>query len=148
MHGRIFWLLTLSFGLASFSAAAIRVHFIPFLIESGVDPSTAAFATGASALCKWPGSSFSRHWIDAGQDVLIIGVFLLQSLAMMILLIGQAPVMIGLFIIVFGAAQGAITLARPSILAGLYGSSHYGRISSVLAVLLTLTSTAAPLAQV
>jgi len=38
-----------------------------------------------------------------------------------------------------------VTLARPSILAGLYGSSHYGRISSVMAVCLTITGTVAPL---
>ena len=46
----------------------------------------------------------------------------------------------------FGAAQGAGTLVRPSILADLYGAAHYGRISGVMVLFLTLTSTAAPLA--
>jgi MFS family permease len=53
--------------------------------------------------------------------------------------------MIWLFIVIFGASQGATTLARPSILAELYGSSHYGRISSIMAIFLTLATTSAPL---
>jgi hypothetical protein len=65
--------------------------------------------------------------------------------AMLLLLLGQAPLVIGVFILVFGASQGAATLARPSILAEHYGTSHYGRISSVMAIFLTLTSTSAPL---
>jgi MFS family permease len=77
--------------------------------------------------------------------VIVIGIFALQSAAMMILLIGQAPLMLGLFIIIFGASQGAATLARPSILAELYGSSNYGRISSVMILFLTLAGTSAPL---
>jgi MFS family permease len=41
-------------------------------------------------------------------------------------------------------SYGARTLARPSILAELFGSTHYGRISSVMAIFLTLAATAAP----
>ena len=146
LHSRTFWLLTLSFGLSSLSAAALRVHFIPFLIETGINPSTAAFATGLIGIMQVMGrlvfAPLDQRW--SGR-IIIIGVFMLQSLAMTILLVGQAPLLLGLFIVIFGAAQGAVTLARPSILAGLYGSSHYGRISSVMAVFLTLTSTSAPL---
>ena len=146
LHSRIFWLLTLSFGLASLSAAAIRVHFIPYLIKSGVDATTAAFATGAIGIMQVLGrlvfAPMERRW---SSTVMVIGVFALQTCALAILLIGQSQVFIALFIMLFGIAQGATTLARPSILAELYGSSHYGRISSVMAVFLTLTSTAAPL---
>jgi MFS family permease len=51
---------------------------------------------------------------------------------------------VGVFVIIFGAAYGAQTLARASIIAELFGSSHYGRISSVMAIFLTLAGTAAP----
>jgi len=146
LHSRIFWLLTLSFGLASLSAAAIRVHFIPYLIKSGVDATTAAFATGAIGIMQVLGrlvfAPMERRW---SSTIMVIGVFALQTCALAILLIGQSQVFSALFIMLFGIAQGATTLARPSILAELYGSSHYGRISSVMAVFLTLTSTAAPL---
>jgi MFS family permease len=143
---RVFWLLTLSFGFAALSAAAIRVHFIPFLIGSGIESTTAAFATGAIGIMQVAGrvvfAPLERRW---SSTVIVIGIFALQSTAMMILLIGQAPWMLGLFIIIFGASQGAATLARPSILAELYGSSNYGRISSVMILFLTLAGTSAPL---
>lgn len=146
VRGRVFWLLTLSFALASLAAAAIRVHFITFLIGSGIDSSTAAFATGAIGIMQVAGrvifAPLERRWLST---VIVIGVFALQAAAMAILLLGQAPLLIALFIIVFGAAQGATTLARPSILAELYGSSHYGRIASVMALFLTLANTSAPL---
>jgi predicted MFS family arabinose efflux permease len=76
---------------------------------------------------------------------IVVGIFALHVLALSFLLFGQSAVGIGAFILVFGASQGAVTLVRPSILAELYGVSHYGRISSVMALFLTLTSTAAPL---
>lgn len=146
IRNRVFWLLTLSFGLASLAAAAIRVHFIPFLIGSGIESSTAAFATGAIGIMQVAGrvvfAPLERRW---SSIVIVIGIFALQAAAMAILLLGQAPLMLGLFILIFGAAQGAATLARPSILAELYGSSHYGRISSVMTIFLTISGTSAPL---
>jgi MFS family permease len=146
LRGRIFWLLTLCFALASLAAAAIRVHFIPFLIDSGIDSSMAAFATGAIGIMQVLGrvifAPLERRW---SSSVIVIGVFALQAAAMVILLIGQSPLTIGLFIIIFGPSQGATTLARPSILAELYGSSHYGRIASIMAVFLTLANMSAPL---
>ncbi len=146
LHSRVFWLLTLGFGLASFSAAAIRVHFIPFLIEAGVDPSIAAFATGTIGIMQVAGrlifAPLDSRW---SANIIVIGVFAIQSIALTILLIGQTPLLIGLFIITFGASQGAATLSRPSILAGLYGAANYGRISSVMAIFLTITNTSAPL---
>jgi MFS family permease len=146
LHSRIFWLLTLSFGLASLSAAAIRVHFIPFLIESGIDSTTAAFTAGAIGIMQVAGRLvFAPLEQRFSSTIMVIGVFALQAFALTILLLGQSLPMIWLFIILFGASQRATTLARPSILAELYGTSHYGRISSVMAIFLTLTSTSAPL---
>jgi len=146
LTGRTFWLLTLAFGLIYLSTSAIRVHFIPFLIETGMESSTAAFATGAIGIMQVVGrlifapldQRFSSRTIAAG-------VFALHIAALGLLLTGQSQVQIGVFIVLFGAAQGAVTLARPSLIAGLYGAAAYGRISSIMALFLTLTSTSAPL---
>jgi predicted MFS family arabinose efflux permease len=142
----VFWLLTASFGLAVLATAAIRVHFIPFLISTGIPSSTAAFATGSIGIMQVVGrvifAPLERRW---SSGVLLVGIFVLQAAAMIVLLVGQTPVLIGLFIIPFGAAQGAMTLARPALLAELYGSAHYGRISSVMAIFLTIAGTSAPL---
>jgi len=146
LHGRAFWLFTLAFGLISVSAAAIRVHFIPFLMGSGIDSSTAAFATGAIGIMQVVGRIiFAPLDQRFSTRSIVIGVFALHIVALSILLVGQSMILIGMFILIFGAAQGAVTLSRPSLVAELYGVSHYGRISSIMALFLTLTSTAAPL---
>jgi MFS family permease len=146
LHGRAFWLLTLAFGLISVSAAAIRVHFIPFLMGSGIDSSTAAFATGAIGIMQVVGRIiFAPLDQRFSTRIIVIGIFALHIVALSILLFGQSMILIGAFILIFGAAQGAATLSRPSMVAELYGVSHYGRISSIMALFLTLTSTAAPL---
>jgi MFS family permease len=145
-RSRSFWLLTLSFSVAAVSAGAIRVHFIPLLISSGIDSSTAAFAAGTIGIMQVTGRIvFAPLERRLSSSVMVIGVFALQSASMAILLISQAPAMIVFFIVLYGAAQGATTLARPSILAELYGSSHYARIASVMTIFLTVASTSAPL---
>ncbi|PJF25745.1 MAG: hypothetical protein CUN53_11230 [Phototrophicales bacterium] len=146
MTGRAFWLLTLAFGMISISAAAIRVHFIPFLIETGIDSSAAAFATGIIGIMQVVGrvifAPLEQRYSIRG---IIVWIFGLHVVSLSLLLFGETTALIGMFILIFGAAQGAVTLARPSMVAELYGVSHYGRISSIMALFLTLTSTSAPL---
>lgn len=145
LHSRFFWLLTLAFSLAYLSAAAIRVHFIPFLVDAGIDASVAAYASGSIGLMQVAGRAiFAPLDHRLSTHVIVSGVFALQAAAMLILIAGASVWMIGLFIIIFGAAYGARTLARPAILAEVFGTSHYGRISSVMVIFLTLAATLAP----
>src|SRR5690606_25933574 len=55
LHSRYFWLLVLAFSLAFLASNAIRVHIIPFLIDAGIDPSTAALASGVIGLMQVAG---------------------------------------------------------------------------------------------
>lgn len=145
LHSRFFWLLTLAFSLAYLAANAVRVHFIPFLIDSGIDASTAAFASGSIGLMQVAGRLvFAPLDSRFSGRVMVAAVFALQAAGMFVLLMGTSLATVGIFVVVFGAAYGAQTLARASIIAELFGSSHYGRISSVMAVFLTLAGTAAP----
>jgi MFS family permease len=145
LHSRFFWLMTLAFSLSYLSAAAIRVHFIPLLIEANVDASTAAFASGSIGLMQVLGRLLCAP-LDTrfSGRVLIGGVFVLQAVAAILLILDTSLWMISGFIVVFGTAYGARTLIRPAILANAFGASHYGRISSVMAIFLTLAATIAP----
>ncbi|MBL8134850.1 MAG: MFS transporter [Anaerolineae bacterium] len=146
LTGRTFWLLTLGFGLFYLAAAALRVHFIPFLIGSGFDSSTAAYATGAIGIMQVGGRVvFAPLERRFSTRTMILLIFALQAAAQAVLLAGHAPLLIAAFILLFGAAQGAGTLVRPAILAALYGAANFGRIASVMTIFLTLASTAAPL---
>lgn len=145
LRNRFFWVLTIAFSLAFLAASAIRVHIIPFLIDSGVDASAAAAASGAIGLMQVAGRVvFAPLDGRLSGRVMVCGVFGLQGVAMATLLIGTTPLLIGIFIVVFGAAYGAMTLARVSMVAEIFGAAHYGRISSVMTIFLTVAGTAAP----
>jgi Major Facilitator Superfamily len=76
--------------------------------------------------------------------VLAACLFGLEAIAIFVLILGAFAINIIIFIGIFGAAYGAKTLARPSMLAEYYGASHYARISSIMVIFLTLTTRAAP----
>jgi MFS family permease len=147
ISGRTFWLLTLAFGFLALSASAIRVHFIPFLIDVGISPTAAAWAAGAIGITQVVGRVLFagiEHRIT--RAALLIGVFAVQAAAMAVLLAGQSLTLIWGFILGFGAAQGMATLVRPAILTELYGISHFGRISAIMSFFLVLCQTTAPFA--
>ena len=145
LHSRFFWLLTLAFSLAILATSAIRVHFIPFLIDAGVNSSSAALASGSIGIMQVLGRViFAPLEKRLSIRMMVAGVFGLEAAAMMILLLGHQLWMVGLFVFVFGASYGASTLVRASVIAERFGSAAYGKISSVMTVFQTLATTAAP----
>ena len=61
---------------------------------------------------------------------------LLQTLALLLLVLIPSAIGALAFAALFGAANGAITLARPALLAEYYGPAQYGSVSGVLALFL------------
>jgi MFS family permease len=112
-----------------------------------VDATSAAAATGVIGAMQVVGRAvFAPLEGRFSSTTITVGVFALHAVAGGLLLTGESAWAIGGFIVLFGAAQGIYTLLRPSLIADLYGLGHYGRISSVMALLLTLAGTSAPLA--
>ncbi len=145
LHSRFFWVLVVTFSLASFAAGAVRVHFIPLLIDSGINASTAALASGSIGLMQVMGRLlFAPADARVSGRIKLASIFALQAAAMVVLLTGASLGAVVIFVVVFGASYGAQTLARASIIAELFGATHYGRISSVMSVFLTVAGTAAP----
>lgn len=145
LHNRFFWMLTAAFTLSFLAASAIRVHFIPFLIDSGIDASSAAVASGAIGIMQVVGRVFFAP-LEARYSAraMVTGVFVMQAASMLILLAGPSALIIGAFLIIFGTSFGAKTLARAAVIADLFGASHFGRISSVNSIFLTVAGTLAP----
>jgi MFS family permease len=147
LRNRYFWLVTVAFALVMLSSNAIRVHFIPFLLDAGIDPSTAALASGAIGIMQVVGRvAFAPLEPRLSNRALMCGVFGLQAAAAGVLLLGTMPLLIVLFIVSFGASVGASTLTRATVIADQYGAASYGRISSVMSLFVTVAGTAAPVA--
>lgn len=145
LKSRFFWIMTLAFALSSLSISAIRVHFIPLLISLDINASTAALASGSIGIMQVVGRVFfapiERHF---SSKSMVIGVFILLTISVSILLLGTSPLLIIVFIGLFGMGVGTHTLARPLIVADTYGAKFYGRISSAMVIFLTVAGTAGP----
>ena len=140
-----FWWLVTGFGLAMMSAIAIRFHFIPLLISRGYSEDTAAWMTGFIGAMQVLGRVI---YAPAGNKLpgkkVIIALFLLQAVAMVIILSSSSNVATWVFVVMLGATHGALTLARPAMIADIFGAAQFGRISSVVAVTQRFATTIAP----
>ncbi len=145
LRGGGFRALTAAFSLAMLAGNAIRVHFVPFLLDQGVTSSLAATGAGAIGAAQVLGRLFFAPFTERfSLRLLTAGTFVLQALALLLLLTVRAAWGIWLFVLLFGAGIGAATLLRPAILVQRYGAAQFGRISSVMVVFLTLAGTIAP----
>lgn len=147
LKSRFFWIMTLAFALSSLSISAVRVHFIPLLISLDINASVAAVASGSIGIMQVVGRVFFAP-IESrfSSKTMVIGVFILLTISVATLLLGTSPLLIIIFIGLFGMGIGTHTLARPLIVADTYGAKFYGRISSSMVIFLTAAGTAGPFA--
>jgi len=142
---RSFWWLTLAFTLASTAIYGLRFHLIPFVTEQGYGAEVAAWIVGTVGAMQVLGRViFAPLEMRFSVRVLITVILLLQALTIALLLINSLPTLM-IFVVTFGAAIGAYTLARPALIASFYGPAQYGRISSVIAFFAIIGLTAGPI---
>ena len=142
--GSFRWLTT-GFCLAFFANVAVTVHLIPFLIARGYGAGFAATAAGLVGIMALPGrliftplgGIWPRRYVTAV-------IFILQAVALAVLLTVRGEAGVFAFVALFGAGFGAITPARASLVAELYGARHYGSIAGILAFFVTGARALAP----
>ena len=145
LRGASFWLLSVSFFLVTLSQVAIGVHLIPYLGEQGYGLGLAATLTGFVGAAQVLGRVVVTVLGERlPRDVVTAGVFGLQAAALIVLIVWQSAPGLILFVVLFGAASGAATLARASLVADFYGPVHYGSIGGVVAMFAMGARTLAP----
>ena len=147
LHEPGFWRLTLAFGSSIFATVAMTVHSIPLLLERGYESVFAARIAGlfglmslAGRLILGPLGERIPRWIVTS------GLVLLQILGLLTLQAVHSEAGALVYIVLFGAGSGTMTIMRAALLAERYGPAHYGRISGILNMAQMLARTAAPLA--
>ncbi len=140
-----FWWFGLAFALAALAAIALRVHFIPYLIDGGYSPEFAAWVGGSIGAMQVVGRII---FAPVGERItlktVVVAIFLIQATSIILLQIFPTIVGIWIFVVVFGASYGATTLARTAMLADLYSGENYGRISSLQIMGLRVANMLAP----
>lgn len=127
-----FWWMTTAFTLSTLTIGAVFVHLVPFLIDRGYSASFGASAVGLIGIMALPGRLvFTLLGEHLPRRLVAALLFLLQAVALPILLLVPDVVGVFCFIALFGVGFGAITPARAALIADHYGSEYYARINSV-----------------
>jgi MFS family permease len=145
LRGAAFWLLVAAFFLGTLSQAAVYVHLIPYLADRGYGLASAATLTGLIGASQVLGRVVVTLLEGRlPRDVVTAGIFALQAAALILLIASQGPLGVLAFVLPFGAASGAVTIARASAIAEFYGPEHYGSIGGVVGTFVTGARTLAP----
>lgn len=145
MRNSSFWWLVLTFAVYLFSSLAISSNFVAFLADNGYESSWAASLSGWVGIMQVFGRVIfapMEHRFSA-KGVAVLSLVLLV-VAYFSLMLSTAFWSVLLFIVLFGMGHGAMTLARPSIIAQYYGIREYGKINSTMSFLTSFAGTLGP----
>ncbi len=146
LRTRAFWLLTLTFTLYSFVIAALWAHVMPAMAAKGVDE------PAALAVLVWIGPAqvagrFVFAWAGAGLSLRRLGAVVLCGLplSLTLLALGSHPLVLIAFAVLYGVANGLVTIVRGGLVPQYFGRAHIGRIGGTMSALGLMARAAAPL---
>lgn len=147
LRERSFWLLTITFTLYSFAAAALWAHMMPAFIAKGRNEAQALAVVvwfGPAQVAGRFGHVLFGRWISARRLGLAVLGGLPISLAIFALADGTPALL--LFALLFGVANGLVTIVRGSLVPEYFGRRHVGRISGAMTGISLFARASAPLA--
>jgi MFS family permease len=149
LRERAFWLLTLCFTLHAFVAAALWAHIMPALASKGRSE------TQSLAVVVWFGPAqvvgrfvylLCQRWgLRIGVRALGLAVLAMVPLSMALFALVDGTVGLLWFALLFGIANGLITIVRGSLVPEYFGRAQVGRIGGAMAGIALLSRASAPL---
>jgi len=127
-----YWMLVFSWCTFGLIFGSITLHCIPFLTDMGIDPAVAAGLMSLMNFINIPsrflGGFLSDKMKKDRMQLLMVGAFLLQTLAIGVLLLDQSMITIYFFLIVLGLGTGAVTPLGITMRGRYFGRKAYGSI--------------------
>ena len=145
---RPFFMLATALMLNSFAMYAVVVALVPLLIARGAGPTAAAWALGLGGAGQTLGrtlyATFARcTGVTTRTFVLMLAGGITTATFAMVP--GPFPLLVGIAIAA-GMVRGNLTLLQATAVTDRWGTSHYGRLSGLLAAPATTASALAPFA--
>jgi MFS family permease len=142
---RAFRLLTLAFALYAFVSAAFWAHAMPAFAAKGFSEAA------ATAVLVWFGPAqvagrLLHAVLGRALPLRVLGVAVLLAVpaSMLLFALGDTLPVLIVFAIVFGVANGLVTIVRGALVPEYFGRAHIGRISGAMAAVAMGTRAAAP----
>jgi hypothetical protein len=145
-QGGSFGALTFVYAAMGVASAIVAVHLLPFLQERGLGTSAALLASlvgvaqVAGRVAEFAGGS--RFSLPVVTILALAGV----ATAFAMLGLGQGALVLGLAVVLYGAANGVLTVMRGALPVHFFGAARYGTISGALSAANALARAAGPLA--
>lgn len=141
-----FWTLTGAFALSGLAAEAVLVHAVAYLIGRGYSETAAASIVGAVGLASLPGRFLLNVLSDRiGPQRLLSLSLLTQAAGVLLLLHGTSLGWLIAYVVVYGAAFGAISPLQATVMANFFGRRAFGSITALQGVPVGLCAAAGPL---
>lgn len=147
-HGWPFVLLAAAFACHAFLLSGVTSNLLAMLTRGGIDAATVvtlgALFGPAQVMARLGDFTFASKtsplWVARAAVICMIIAFTSLALA------GVSVVVAGLFCILFGAANGVMTIARGAVPLAMFGPTGYGRVIGRIARPALLLQASAPFA--
>jgi MFS family permease len=146
-HGLPFILVACAFATYAFVPSGLSAHLLAIFARSGIDAGTVVWIgalfgpaqVGARLIEFTFGRTLHPLWVARVALSILLCAFI------MLALLGIAPSVAAAFALMFGGANGLITITRGAVPLALFGASGYGRLVGRLAGPFLLVQAVAPL---
>ncbi|WP_326779193.1 MFS transporter [Streptomyces sp. NBC_01445] len=147
-RSRPFWMLATALTLSAFAVYAVVVALVPLLLERGLTTGQAAWALGLGGAGQTLGrtlyTALARRTAVTARTVALIALGGATTAALAIVP-GPYTLLLTLSVAA-GMVRGNLTLLQATAIADRWGTTHYGRLSGLLAAPATAASALAPFA--
>ena len=146
---RAYWFIAFALGIQMFIMGGLNIHLVPFLTDIGISRAKAGAMMGMMVFFTIPSRFLSGILSDRvgrnRQNMLLAGVFFIQTLSILVLIISQSTVAIYLFLSLYGFASGATTPLFILTLGSYFGRKAFGTIFGSSMTIRAPISLAAPI---
>jgi hypothetical protein len=146
-HGLAFVLVTAAFTAYAFVPSALSAHLLAIFGRAGIDAATVVFIGTlfgpAQVAARVTELAFGRniHPLMVGRAAVALLVLAFALLA----LFGISTPLAAIFAVMFGAANGLVTITRGALPLALFGADGYGRMMGRISGFWLMMQSAAPL---
>jgi MFS family permease len=148
LRSPVFWLLAFAFTAITLNHGVLITYFLPLLAERGVAPSFAVLLIsliGPMQVAGRVAMMFCERWLTI-QTVCGLSYGCLIAASACLIMAGDNPVLLAVFVCAQGAGIGVNSIARPVVTAAIFGRRHFGGISGAIATNVTIGNALAPTA--
>jgi hypothetical protein len=147
LRSAAFWLLTACFALYAFGQAAMWAHVMPAFAEKGVPQADALIVLMTIGPAQVAGRLL-YVWLGRGWSLRFLGAVVLTGLplAMVLFALGKTLPALLVFALIFGVANGLVTIVRGGLVPLYFGRAQVGRIGGLMSGIGLLMRAAAPIA--